>query len=42
MRWRLRRHPRWWRDPCGDEFAALLDDLPEASRLDVVRGLADA
>jgi hypothetical protein len=42
MRWLLRFYPRWWRDRYGDEFAALLDDLPEASRLDVVRGLADA
>ncbi|HET6214779.1 MAG TPA: hypothetical protein VFE14_18070 [Micromonosporaceae bacterium] len=46
MTWLIRLYPRWWRERYGDEFAALLDDLPARSRprlaVNIALGAVDA
>ena len=44
MRWFLRLYPRAWRRRYGEEFAALLEQVPAspAVLLDVLRGAVDA
>ena len=44
MRWLVRLYPSSWRERYGEEFSALLDDVPAAPRtvMDIVRGALDA